>query len=585
MFIMLKSSLILLVLVIIGNAQLQLSFRPSQVSPIPRATVSTFKNRVFFPSLPPAQRIAPLIRPKSLPSPGTFSPSPQVQDIVVGLGSSGKEIGDFLASGWAGLRQQRHILPPKFSPTAAPILVTPTTIRFTLNDAQAPTLGEFRPSWHPPMPLEIRPQASQRSSTKSVSAISNAPFTKLLSLNTKQVENFTTKSTITKPTILPTVQRHPTITLGGFRPSSAFPFLSVNSSLVKNQSREHPSIKQNNHKVSDSNVVTAVQRFRQPKALNFFGSESNIFSVRSTISPSLQKALVLAKELASNSIILKSKQNLNQSSFLTVQSEVKETENNEKTTTKQPERKTFHFNEDFLALLKRNTTPIVKAKPTTTKTPSTTTSEVMPFWFRIAEEASLTRKWRLKGGARAPATQPTSKTTLISNSITRKAIGKSLGITISSSDDSEVSIGPRVVPLGVQGEVGHAEEGPSGFLAPIMKHGVQSLNVSAWVSGCPKLYGEVELRCTVDHDPVMDNQMTMMWKKKSYSLGVPEEKLVSLDEALVVQDTRFSLKNGKDHSYSLHIRDFRPSDCGTYECQAKAKQATAASQLLLFTCL
>ncbi|MPC39904.1 hypothetical protein E2C01_033456 [Portunus trituberculatus] len=84
------------------------------------------------------------------------------------------------------------------------------------------------------------------------------------------------------------------------------------------------------------------------------------------------------------------------------------------------------------------------------------------------------------------------------------------GLISTSASDVELeatdktSEGPKVVPVGEVGELLHEEqEAGQDSEAPLsaaFKHGVQSINVSAWVSGCPKLYGKVKLNCAVHHD-------------------------------------------------------------------------------------
>ncbi|XP_064117621.1 uncharacterized protein LOC135223042, partial [Macrobrachium nipponense] len=157
-------------------------------------------------------------------------------------------------------------------------------------------------------------------------------------------------------------------------------------------------------------------------------------------------------------------------------------------------------------------------------------------------------------------------------------------------DDREpelTSHGPKIVPVGEVGEVPHDTDGataiPLPSLSATLKHGVQSLNVTAWVSGCPKLYGKAELICVIEHDAISNTAMTVMWKKKSFTEGRPQEHIMAENDLLMMEDERFSLRQNEGR-YTLTIKDFRPKDCGTYECEAKAADTTAASQLLLFTC-
>ncbi|KAK4302677.1 hypothetical protein Pmani_025256 [Petrolisthes manimaculis] len=173
--------------------------------------------------------------------------------------------------------------------------------------------------------------------------------------------------------------------------------------------------------------------------------------------------------------------------------------------------------------------------------------------------------------------------------------------TLTTTSTNTTTEGPQVVLVGEVGEVTHGggrDEGGElkgsssvgsfnilrGLLSPAsLKHGVQSLNASAWVSGCPKLYGKAELNCEIHHDAPA--KMTVTWKKKTFTEGRPEEVLVSEGEVLKVNDPRLSLGWTEGGHYTLAIKDFRPKDCGTYECEARAADSVAASQLILFTCL
>ncbi|XP_050724847.1 uncharacterized protein LOC127002756 [Eriocheir sinensis] len=149
------------------------------------------------------------------------------------------------------------------------------------------------------------------------------------------------------------------------------------------------------------------------------------------------------------------------------------------------------------------------------------------------------------------------------------------------------SEGPKVTPVGEVGEVAHEDEGSEAALvtplSAALKHGVQSLNVSAWVSGCPKLYGKVELNCAVQHDALAKAVLTMRWKKKTFKDGRMEEEVLSEDNLVTLKDPRISLARRGEH-YNLAVKDFRAQDCGSYECEARAADTVSASQLLLFMC-
>ncbi|KAK8393389.1 hypothetical protein O3P69_013407 [Scylla paramamosain] len=151
----------------------------------------------------------------------------------------------------------------------------------------------------------------------------------------------------------------------------------------------------------------------------------------------------------------------------------------------------------------------------------------------------------------------------------------------------KTSEGPKVVPVGEVGEVLHEEqEAGQGSEAPLsaaFRHGVQSINVSAWVSGCPKLYGKVKLNCAVHHDSPAKAVMNLRWKKKTFAEGHVAEQVITEDNLVMMEDPRLSLDRHAGH-YNLDIKDFRAKDCGSYECEVRAADTLAASQLLLFTC-
>ncbi|XP_068200415.1 uncharacterized protein [Palaemon carinicauda] len=318
-----------------------------------------------------------------------------------------------------------------------------------------------------------------------------------------------------------------------------------------------------------------------------------------------------------------------------------------------PTRKTFHFEQEFLSLLKKNSQR-EKNRPEK----SEPAFEPNPFWF--TDQSSVNDGvWRLKGGERAPTLDLVSQDSIVSPITIKNTLSglfgtsirgltpskqktetslkilddpaepvTNVGITVkslaqgglsstletkgitttikpilnqnfsetrlklsafdrTSTPASSTSHGPKIVPVGEVGEVPHDTDGatliPLPSLAATLKHGVQSLNVTAWVSGCPKLYGKAELICVVEHDAISNTAMTVMWKKKSFTEGRPREHIMAENDLLMMEDERFSLKQD-DGQYTLTIKDFRPKDCGTYECEAKAADTTAASQLLLFTC-
>ena len=61
------------------------------------------------------------------------------------------------------------------------------------------------------------------------------------------------------------------------------------------------------------------------------------------------------------------------------------------------------------------------------------------------------------------------------------------------------------------------------------------------------------------------------------------EQVITENNLLMMEDPRLSLDRHAEH-YNLDIKDFRAKDCGSYECEVRAADTLAASQLLLFTC-
>ncbi|KAK7069201.1 hypothetical protein SK128_022264 [Halocaridina rubra] len=241
-------------------------------------------------------------------------------------------------------------------------------------------------------------------------------------------------------------------------------------------------------------------------------------------------------------------------------------------------RKSFHFEQEFLSLLKKNS-PIVKSLSESTAS----TSEPLPFWFSEQNDEKKARIWNLKGEIRAPIHDLLSESSVISQTSLPSNLGgvfatsfRGLSPTSPKSDESikivddadntattegisvkslaqeglsrdpvntatttirpllamnqnaspttlkarnisttthpsDVPLGPQIVPVGEVGEVPHdtdsATVSPVPALSAALKHGVQSLNVTAWVSGCPKLYGKVELNCVIEHDAFSNTAM------------------------------------------------------------------------------
>lgn len=254
-------------------------------------------------------------------------------------------------------------------------------------------------------------------------------------------------------------------------------------------------------------------------------------------------------------------------------------------------RKTLHFDQEFLALLKSYNSDEKKELKVESS------SEVNPLWFSKGEVGGA---WLWKGGARSPSSstlpgvEAATQTSPLQKTLGGVFMASLRGLT-STTAKSVISVtppgllgeGPRVVSVGEVGEVPHSSRDLASSAPPlsaVLKHGVQSLNVSAWVSGCPKLYGKVQLNCATDTDAVANTAMSLMWKKKSFSEGRLKEQVVAEGDIVKVEDSRFSLQRRLGH-YDLVIKDFRPKDCGTYECEARAADTVVASQLLLFTCL
>ncbi|XP_066938589.1 uncharacterized protein [Macrobrachium rosenbergii] len=425
-----------------------------------------------------------------------------------------------------------------------------------------------------------------------------------------------------------------------FRPSFVLPFL------------DHSSEHQNLFTVVETKNPS-ISSFLRSEAPNFLESSPEIFE----LNPVRVETEVARKEPATG-IPVSNDRTLSKTPVpkpIIFSDQEKDDETITESVTKPdkplPTRKTFHFEQEFLSLLKKNS-PREKTRPEKNE-PS---FESNPFWFTEQRDVSE-GVWRLKGGERAPTLDLVSQDSIVSPITLKNTLGglfsasirgltptkqkseaslkilddqeepvTDVGITIksfaqgglssgafetkgitttikplilnqnfsetrlklgASTPAGSTSHGPKIVPVGEVGEVPHDTDGataiPLPSLSATLKHGVQSLNVTAWVSGCPKLYGKAELICVIEHDAISNTAMTVMWKKKSFTEGRPQEHIMAENDLLVMEDERFSLKQNAGR-YTLTIKDFRPKDCGTYECEAKAADTTAASQLLLFTC-
>ncbi|XP_047496937.1 histone-lysine N-methyltransferase 2C-like [Penaeus chinensis] len=489
--------------------------------------------------------------------------------------------------------------------TPLPALSSPTTIRFTIDDVPS----SFEPSLFPPRDVSLQEDLSQDGSLASFEASrfsleDEAP----LAPSPAGAEHlgqlfFPTSKETREPKASPGVggrafgsDKEPlsplTPYLGAadadFKPSLYFPFLLDSTEEPQN---EFTLIEERNPRISS---------FLRPPPPQFYESSSDVFILKpvKVVSPEGAEESEEGAERPADHGKTKTPVPV----MVDMDGDKDASRAAPKATKPPPTRKTLHFDEEFLSLL-RNAAADKSNKPETS-------SQASPFWLDLGSEKS-SGAWRLKGAeAASPPTRP--RATTPSNSVEggffTKSI-KSLTSSVSSSFNiSSISLatnsteslalptealfeseGPKIVSVGEVGEVPHDLEGAHTHTAPAtlsasLKHGVQALNVSARTSGCPKLYGKVELTCDIHHDASDNTSMKMMWKKKSFLKGRPEEQIVAEDSNLMLEDSRLSLKRLKD-SYSLVIKDFRPKDCGTYECEVRAADTVAASQLLLFTCL
>lgn len=415
--------------------------------------------------------------------------------------------------------------------TPLPALSAPTTIRFTIDDVPS----SFEPSLFPPRD-SLQEDLSQDGSLVSFEASSfsletedEAPLTpsparaeplgQLFFLTSKEARGPKAQPGVggralgsTKEPLSPLAPY-----LGAadadFKPSLYFPFLLDSTEEPQN---EFTLIEERNPRISS---------FLRPQPPQFYESSSDAFILKpvKVVSPEVAGESEEGAERPAGQGKTKTPVPV----MVDMDGDKDASRATPKATKPPPTRKTLHFDEEFLSLL-RNAAADKGTRPETS-------SQASPFWLGLASEKGG-GAWRLKGAeAASPPTRPRAVTP--SNSVEggffTKSI-KSLTSSVSSSFNiSSISLatnataedslalptealleseGPKIVSVGEVGEVPHDLEGAHTHTAPAtlsasLKHGVQALNVSARTSGCPKLYGKVELTCEIHHDASADASM------------------------------------------------------------------------------
>lgn len=451
--------------------------------------------------------------------------------------------------------------------TSSPFLSPPTTIKFTLDDVSkflkpqhlSPQLGiksvgelhedDTTSITREPLTEDLLERDEE---VKSTSSTPTEPSEKLFIVESREGEQSSTSPqassslTITERT-LPIVEDVDE----NFKPSLSFPFL------------EHSTVEPENLLTLDETRKLAVASFLQSHPIHYIESDSNIFPIKpfkvksanSTSDFTVHKAqgerhlsktpvpkiIFFGEEDESSEEIAQIEKTFSEEnkkiekvaqSEKPPSEEYKSSENvfqTEKPLSEEEDgservaqtakplsaRKTLHFDQEFLSLLKNHNT---REKNKDSKVESS--SELNPLWFSDQSEGEAVGAWLLKGGARAPLASTLPGVVAAARTPPQKTMGgvfmaslrgltSTTTRTVRSTTPSDLlGEGPQVVSVGEVGEVPHDSMVSSAPpLSAALKHGVQSLNVSTWVSGCPKLYGKVQLNCATDTDAVANTAM------------------------------------------------------------------------------
>lgn len=496
-------------------------------------------------SLQPPPEPRALLRPPPPPSPSTHVVAPRRPPLLTHAGLTGlappPPPPHFTASPPDVSNAFTALLSPQVvsagplrsseEATPLPTLSSPTTIRFTIDDVPS----SFEPSLFPPRDVSLQEDLSQDGSLSSFEASSftlededEAPLTlspvraeslgQLLFLTSKETRDpelnpgGTGRAFGGNQEPLSALAPYLNAADATFKPSLYFPFLLDSTEEPQN---EFTLIEERKPRINS---------FLRPQPPQYYESPSNAFVLKpiKVVSPGV------AEESKDGG-----RRPVDQGRNKTPVPQIVDMDGDKdafrtavpKTTKPPPTRKTLHFDQEFLSLL-RSAAAEKNNKPETSSPSS-------PFWLDLASEKS-SDAWRLTGAEAASSTTPStsaegglfaksikSLTSSVSSTFNVSSISIASDSTNASANENSPSLlrealfeseGPKIVSVGEVGEVPHDLEGAHTHEAPatlsaVLKHGVQALNVSARASGCPKLYGKVELTCDVHHDAIANTSM------------------------------------------------------------------------------
>ena len=399
-----------------------------------------------------------------------------------------------------------------FSETSTSLpLLSPTTIKFTLDDVSA----YFDPQLIPPVlniklphgtlkhgsPTHVMDSPSKKAtegdSVFSATVINDEPAEyqwiltsgerSPLKSDTQRMND--SKTGGTKSFEEPLIKNEDTV----FLPSLSFPF------------RTDPTKELVTHTPIEEERFVAAASNLQSQPLQFAESSYNFFAIKPIKIEAEEdsEGKTFLQEIKNNRPL--SKTPVPQVVYLG--EEIENSVEEEVTNESPPTRRVLQFDQEFLTLLK-----LYHAQDKEVNKTTPPSSDIKPFWLDENPRGKADLAKRLKNEL------PTALLSIFKPSQvpkTEKSFGgvftTSLrGLTSTTTSNVELaaagktSEGPKVVPVGEVGELLHEGQGSeAGLEAPLsaaFRHGVQSINVSAWVSGCPKLYGKVKLNCAVHHD-------------------------------------------------------------------------------------
>lgn len=389
------------------------------------------------------------------------------------------------------------------TPTSSPLILSPTTIKFTLDDVSA----YFHPQLIPPMVNIKLPEES----------LNHGSSTHLLEFPSEEIieEDSAFSATVINEEpaeyqwILTSAERDPLKPDTQWMNKKSFPVINENADGDFLPSLSFPFLRNPNEEPVTQTPIVA-ERFvaaasnLQSQPLHFAESSFNFFALNPIKTESEDsEGKTFFQEI-------KNDRPLSKTPVPQVVDLGEEKENSveeEKMNESPPARRVLQFDQEFLTLLKRYHAQEMEANKTVAHS-----SDRKPFWLDEEPVGKADLAERLRSEL------PTSLFSTFKPSPVPKAENSFGGVFTTSLRDltsttvsSMQSSGPKVVPVGEVGEVLHdGQNSGAGLEMPLssaFRHGVQSVNVSAWVSGCPKLYGKVKLNCAVHHDSLAEAAM------------------------------------------------------------------------------